>query len=218
MKSKLTFQKWFDLVVPDESVAAAAEILKTGSFPVRLIPCPDPSTCEDGSSPSRKHPHPAFHIHIEDFKAIALHRQSETLWFLPPLNASLANPLAGELPSYLALASDETAVPPHQRHQDMGAYEVDQTVVLVLKAHTLTEALMRIAARDLTNEKVGGFALAHLEYIKIYVEPFGYLDLSLLPEPFAKYYKNLNKWNPVDWNSKLLRTCGVPLWDSSLHR
>jgi hypothetical protein len=146
-----------------------------------------------GSSPNRKHPHPAFHIHIEGLDSIALHRQSETLWFLPPFDASLSNPRSGKLPPYLALASDETAVPPHQGGLGMGAYELEETVVLVPKAHTLTEALMRIAACDY-GTAVGSYGLPQLECIPEYVEPFGYLDpLSLLPEPFAKYYKNLSK-------------------------
>jgi hypothetical protein len=148
---------------------------------------------------------------------IALHLQSETLWFLPPFDSSLANPRGCQLPRYLALANDETAVPPHQGDLGLGAFEVDQTVVLVPKVHILTEALMRIAARDY-GKTVGTYGAAHIGYMQLYVEPFGDLDLSLLPEPFKKLYEEHRKGSSPELRVRLLRTCGVPLWDKELYR
>jgi hypothetical protein len=151
--------------------------------------------------------------------SIALHLQSETLWFLPPFDSSLANPQGRRLPRYLALASDETAVPPHQHGQDMGAFNLDQTVVLIPKAHILTEALMRIAARDDHKmDTVGAYAMSHFTYILLYVEPLGRLDLSLLSELFEALYEYFRRDKGIEFHRRLLRACGVPLWDQDLYR
>ncbi|KAK4234336.1 hypothetical protein C8A03DRAFT_37892 [Achaetomium macrosporum] len=143
-----TTSPWVDLVIPDVSLEAAKGILTTSRFSKALVTCPDPTTCDAGSSPGRQHPHPAFHMHIEGMDSIALHLQSETLWFLPPFDPSLANPRGCQLPLYLALACGDTAVLPHQSRLGMGAFQLDQTMVLIPKAHVLVEALVGIAARD----------------------------------------------------------------------
>jgi hypothetical protein len=208
------------MVIPDASLEAAKGVLQTGRFTKSLLACPDPTTCGHGSGPKRVYPQPAFHMHIQTMEdSIALHLQSETLWFLPTFDASLANPRGCRLPRYLALASDETAVPPHQDGQDMGAFNLEQTVVLIPKAHILTEALMRIAARDQPKFRtVGAYAMSHFGYIQEYVEPLGRLDPGLLPEPFDKLYKDYPRDMGVEFHRRLLRACGVPLWDQELYR
>lgn len=162
-------------------------------------------------------PPTAFHMHPHPdqpyWGVIALHRQSETLWFLPPFDQdpSLVNPRADKLPPYFVLANaDATLLLPHQDGLQMGSYNIDETCILVPKPHILTEALIRLAARY---QFVGpGWRLqCYLAYMHIYVQGFDYLDPSLLPEPFEEYYRNLNKWHPPEWRKKVMRTCGEPL-------
>jgi hypothetical protein len=151
--------------------------------------------------------------------SIALHLQSETLWFLPPFGPLLANPREGPLPPYLALANDVTAVAPYDEHEQVGAFELPDPVVLVPKAHILTEALMRIAARDYhQHDTVGAWSIAHYAYIKLYVQPLGRLDPSLLPEPFDRLYRDERKMTPLEFHTRLLRACGVPLWKPEMYR
>ncbi|KAL2017208.1 hypothetical protein VTK56DRAFT_2415 [Thermocarpiscus australiensis] len=206
------------------SLAAARDIVTTGHFSQRLVACPDTTTCLDGTSPNRTHPHPAFHVHIEgvtnpsSLSAVCLFPQSETLWFLPPLSPYLASPRAHPLPRYLALACDRTALPPFQIGMGRGAFDSDQTVVLVPKVHVLTEALMRIMARD-AGKIVGGYAVQHFAYIDLYVHQCGFLDIGLLPEPFGKIYEEFRE-GPVptrDIILQLRRAVGVPV-DESLYR
>ncbi|KAK4234269.1 hypothetical protein C8A03DRAFT_37959 [Achaetomium macrosporum] len=205
-----------DLVIPDASLAAASEAMTAARFSPPLVACLDPTTCIDGSSPDRQHPHPAFHMHIEDttpgltVSSVCLHLQSETLWFLPPLRASLASPRTCRLPRYLALACDRTALPPDELGMGRGVFHSDQTVVVVPKAHILTEALMRIMARD-RYERVGMWAVQHFLYIALYVEERGILDLRLLPEPLGKLYKELTGRGHGNAMVKLMRTLGVPV-------
>jgi hypothetical protein len=141
---------------------------------------------------------------------VGIYVQSETLWFLPPLGATLANPKANRLPRYLAFACDLTALPPYEIGMGRGAFDSDQTVVLVPKAHILTEALMRITARD-DGTKVGAYSAAHFCYIILYVEKRGILDIGLLPEPLARLYEEfrdgLGPSGPI--RTKLKRTLGV---------
>ncbi|KAK3302628.1 thioredoxin reductase [Chaetomium strumarium] len=191
-----TYVPQLDLVIPDAGLAAASEAMMTGSFSPPLVACPDPTTCRDGSSPERRHPHTAFHMHIEGtirvqaISCLCFYVQSETLWFLPPLSASLAKPRECPLPRYLAFA-----------------------VVLVPKVHILTEALMRIMARD-HGTRVGSCCVQHFLYIPIYVEQRGILDISLLPELFEELYKQMTTGSPADVakaSLKLRRNLGAPL-------
>jgi hypothetical protein len=218
--------KWLDFVVPDASLAAASEVLANGRFSQPLLACPDSTDCLDGSSPMRQHPHTAFHMHIEGVEnhrsvsSVCLHRQSETLGFLPPLDASLASPRAGRLPPYLALACDKTAVPPYVVGHGRGRFHSDQTVVLVPKAHILTEALMRIMARD-AGTMVGANSVQHFCYIGLYVYKQGFLDLDLLPRPFREVYGKFSKGSkPLRDNlAKLRRAMGLPSVDNAVgHR
>jgi hypothetical protein len=200
-----------DFVIPDESLEAAKEVMMTGKFSDPVSACPDTTKCLDGSSPDRAYPHPSFHMHM-DIYGVGLYVQSETLWFLPPLSATLARPKANPLPPYLAFACDRTALPPCEMGKGRGFFDLDQTVVLVPKAHTLTEALMRIMARD-DGKKIGACSAPHFCYIGLYVEKGGILDISLLPEPLKKIYEEFRD-GPESIGSieiKLKRTLGVPV-------
>ncbi|KAK4141258.1 uncharacterized protein C8A04DRAFT_31236 [Dichotomopilus funicola] len=137
-----------------------------------------------------------MHIQEETGYAISLFPQSETIWFLPPLSATLARPRTCQLPPYLALASDRTALPFYERPPEWGAFHLDQTVVLVLKAHIMTEALMRIMARD-DKTKLGAHVVQHFPFIPIHAEKLGFLDLDLLPEPFKKIYEDFRDGPPT---------------------
>lgn len=210
--------KGLHFVVPDAKMAAAGEILNTSHFSQTLVACPDTMKCLDGNSPDSRRPYPAFHIHIEQETgyAVSLFPQSETIWFLPPLSASLARPRACQLPRYLALACDRTAVPFYERPPMHGAFHSDQTVVLILKAHILTEALMRIMARDY-NAKVGGRGMRDFLYIPIHAEHLGFLDLDLLPEPFKKIYEDFKDGPPFNPLVRLQRALGIAV-DESYYR
>jgi hypothetical protein len=156
-------------------------------------------------------------MHIEGVEghrstsSVCLHRQSETLWFLPPLEASLASPRAGPLPPYLALACDKTALPPFKLGMGQGAFRSDETVVLVPKAHIYTEALMRIMARD-DDKRVGTYAVAHFLYIEQYVRGRGIFDVSLLPRPLGELYEEFVSDKPLkNTMAKLKRVVGIPV-------
>ncbi|KAK4038041.1 thioredoxin reductase [Parachaetomium inaequale] len=212
-----TYTAAIDLVVPDAEFAAAREILATNcaNFTQPLFACPDPTTCPK-ISPTRPHPPSAFHLHIQGAtshlvtSAVCLFLQSETLWFLPPFDASLASPRAHQLPRYLALASDRTALPPYRIGMGRGVFDNNQTVVLVPKSHILLEALMRIMAREL-GKRCGDQAVQTFSYIELYVDRDGFLDVDLLPLPFGKIYKNFKGGVvPVkDCLLKLRRAVGI---------
>ncbi|KAK4240594.1 hypothetical protein C8A03DRAFT_13093 [Achaetomium macrosporum] len=150
---------------------------------------------------------------VQTISCVCLYLQSDTLRFLPPLSASLANPKECRLPRYLALAWDRDALPPPQLGMGRGAFRSTKSVVLVPKMHILTEALMRIMARDLET-RVGSCCVSHFLYIPIYVEKRGILDISLLPELFEEVYKEMGASVPTDVmkaRMKLRRNLGVPL-------
>jgi hypothetical protein len=98
----------------------------------------------------------------------------------------------------------------------IGFFASDQTVVLVPKIHILLESGMRITARDY-DKKAGNYAPVIVEYIGLYIEARGFLDISLLPGAFRWLYKTMldsSKHSPREWQLKLMRTCGVPVEES----
>lgn len=207
-----------DLVIPDAMLAAATEVISTSKdLTWTLGACPDTTTCPN-SQPNRHWPVSDVHLHIEQTDprvtaAVCLFPQSKTLWFLPELGASLANPRANPLPRYLALASDPTALPPFEIGMGRGLFRSDQTVVLVPRAHILTEALMRIMARD-HGKSAGMHAGAIVGYMSLYVERRGLLNISLLPEPFGVLYAAHTKDESVTGRElmvRLMRTLGMPV-------
>ncbi len=95
-------RKSIDFVIPDDRLRVGTKSLTHFKS---LTPCPDQEVCPS-SSQERHTPPPAFHIHIEDSEVtVALYLQSETLWFLPPLDSSFSFPKRLELPSQFILAA-----------------------------------------------------------------------------------------------------------------
>jgi hypothetical protein len=216
--------KSLDFVVPDAELAAASSVISAASaitdLPWTLVTCPDTKTCYK-SDPDTSWPTPTFHLHIDghtppSLYVVCLFLQSETLWFLPPFGVSLANPRANPLPRYLALACDQTALPHYVSGLGTGFFASDQTVVLVPKIHILLESGMRITARD-HGKRAGNYAGVIIDYIGLYINARGFLDIDLLPGPFRWLYKTMNdssKHSPLEWQVKLMRTCGVPVEES----
>ncbi|XMA13753.1 hypothetical protein WAI453_006544 [Rhynchosporium graminicola] len=190
-----------DFVVPDKSLLAAIKVLSDIDS---LLPCADFKLCST-SSPSRPTPPPTFHAHIEDSEIIfCLYLQSETLWFLPPFDRSLAFPMRKALPTSFALASDQILLPPSRPGRGSGSFEPGYYPVIVPKAHILLEAFMLLYARD-WKERIGDFAMAMIAYIELYVDEDGFLDTKQLPEPLLTYYKQLGTGEkPVlQWSEEL---------------
>lgn len=201
----LTWQKAVDYVVPDHLLAASEKALKV--LP-RLIPCPDPETCLT-SSPDRPTPPPAFHLHITDSElTVGLYRQSETLWFLPTLDGSLARPEASnsKLPPPFLLASDRSSLPPWRPGRGSGVFESGEPPVVVPKAHVLLEAFLRLYVRD-AERRVGAFAMPMIGYVEMYVDDDGLLDVGELPEPLRSSYAELRLGEkPLrQWRTELQR-------------
>ncbi|KAK3294549.1 thioredoxin reductase [Chaetomium fimeti] len=203
-----------DFVIPDESLEAAKEVIKTGHFSIPVYACADTMTCLSGNSPGRTHPHPSIHMHMDlgTTQSVGLYVQSETLWFLPPLSATLASPKTNPLPPYFALASDRTALPTDEMTTGRGIFNSDETVVIVPKAHTMTEALMRIMARD-NGKTVGGNSVPHFCYIFFFIERRGILDINLLPESLKKFYEEFRDGPAAigQIEIKLKRALGIPV-------
>ncbi|EAQ87794.1 predicted protein [Chaetomium globosum CBS 148.51] len=157
-------------------------------------------------------------MHMVAGYGVGIYVQSETLWFLPPLDPTLANPKSDTLPPYLAFACDRTALPPEAPGFGMGAFNSDETVVLVPRAHILTEALMRIMAVDY-GTPMGLWSEQHYCYIERFVEKRGLLHLDLLPRPLANIHKAFRD-GPESIGKvhvELLRTLGVPVHPKYYH-
>ncbi|KAH6631048.1 hypothetical protein B0J18DRAFT_422958 [Chaetomium sp. MPI-SDFR-AT-0129] len=203
-----------DFVIPDHSLTAGAKALS--SCP-GLVPCPDPLSCFATSKERHTQP-PAHHAHLNDDLEITagLYFQSDTLWFLPPLDHSLLLPNrnsdadADLLPPYLALASDRQVFPPWRPGRGAGVFESDGDAVIALKSHTLLEAYMRLYARD-QGKRVGSFGIAMIAYMQLYVDADGYLDAELLPEPLRTSYAELQRGGkPIrQWMLELKDALGV---------
>ena len=176
-----------------------------------LTPCPDVEVSR-WSSQERPTPPPAFHMHTDHADvAVGLYRQSETLWFLPPLHSSLSSPKTLELPSQFILASDHTALAPWRPGRGSGVFKSDCYPVIVPKSHILLEAYLRIYARD-TGKRIGAYAMALIAYMEGYVDDDGFLDANQLPEPLKTFYKELREGKkPVrQWMIELKEALGVP--------
>lgn len=118
-----------------------------------LIPCPDPHTCLS-ISPRRPTPPPSFHLHLdasESGTTVELFIQSETLWFLPPLN-DLIPPCSDQIAPGFLVASDRHTLPPWRPGRGRGYFkEAHDHQVIVPSAHVLLEAFLRIYARTIEN-------------------------------------------------------------------
>lgn len=100
---ELMLCKSIDFIIPDDLFEVGTRALTQFKS---LTPCPDGEACPS-SSQERYTPPPAFYVHIEDSEVtVGLYPQSETLWFLPPLDSSFSSPREIKLPSQFILASD----------------------------------------------------------------------------------------------------------------
>lgn len=155
-------------------------------------------------------------MHIKATEAaVGIYPQSETLWFLPPIDASLLHPTKLGLPSHFALASDRTVFPPWRPGRGAGVFESAQDPVIAPRSHVLLEAFLRLYARDV-GKRAGSFGMAMIAYVEEYVDDDGLLDASLLPEPLGAFYAELRVGDkPVrQWTKELMGALGVPDEDS----
>ena len=204
---ELMLCKSIDFVVPDDRLRVGTETLTQFKS---LTPCPDREVCPS-SSQERHTPPPAFHIHISDSEVtVTLYPQSETLWFLPPLDSSFSSPKKPKLPSQVILASDQTVLPPWRPGWGSGVFKSDCDPVVVPKSHILLEAFLRLYARDL-GKRIGSFAMAMIAYMEEYVDDDGLLDAKQLPEPLKTSYKELKEGRkPIrQWTNELKEDLGV---------
>lgn len=200
-----------DFVIPDHDIDTGAKVL---SRLARLTPCHDTEVCIFSHS-ERPTPPPSRHFHIESSDiVVGLYLQSETLWFLPPLDRSLASPshVKLQLPSSpFVLASDQTVLPPWRPGRGAGVFKPGQPPVVVPRSHVLLEAFLRLYARDL-GRWMGAFAMAMIGYVELYIDEDGLLDAGRLPEPLRTFYRDLRHGNkPVrQWGLDLQEALGVP--------
>lgn len=199
-------RKSIDFVIPDDRLRVGTKSLTHFKS---LTPCPDQEVCPS-SSQERHTPPPAFHIHIEDSEVtVALYLQSETLWFLPPLDSSFSFPKRLELPSQFILAADQTILPPWRPGRGSGVFKSGCDPVVVPKSHILLEAFLRLYARD-SGKRIGAFAMAMIAYVEQYIDDNGLLDANQLPEPLKTSYEELRQGvKPFrQWRKELRRLLG----------
>ncbi|KAL7622037.1 hypothetical protein AAE478_007538 [Parahypoxylon ruwenzoriense] len=196
-----------DFVIPDDCLEVGAkEVAQIDS----LTMCPDMEGCR-ASSTERFTPGPAFHLHVKGLEITAgLYVQSETLWFLPPLQTSLSFPTKLPISSDFLFASDQTPLPPWRPGRGSGVFQPGNHEVIVPKAHILLEAFLRIHARD-SGKRVGSFGISMITYIEEYVDDDGLLDVNQLPEPLRSFYVEFRQGGkPVwQWNQELKAALGV---------
>jgi len=205
-------RKSIDFVIPDDRLEDGTKALTQLKS---LTPCPDREVCPS-SSQKRYTPPPAFHIHMKDSEVtVALYLQSETLWFLPPLDSSFSFPNELKLPSQYILASDQTILPPWRPGRGSGVFKSGCDPVVVPKSHILLEAFLRLYARD-SGKRIGSFAMAMIAYMEEYVDDDGLLDTNQLPEPLKTSYKELRQGvKPVrQWRKEFREALGILEEDS----
>ena len=211
-KLKLMLCKSIDFVIPDDSLRLGSQTLTQFKT---FTPCPNGETCPS-SSQERPTPPPAFHVHIEESEVtVGLYLQSDTLWFLPPLDSSLLSPNQPQLPSQFILASDQTILPPWRPGRGSGGFTSGSDTVVIPKAHILLEAFLRLYARD-SGKRIGGFAMAMIAYVEEYIDDDGLLDTTQVPEPLKTFYLELRQGRkPVrQWTKELKCALGILEEDS----
>ena len=186
---ELTHSKSIDFVIPDSCLSTSIQVLTRLD---NLAQCPDLKVCH-ASSPLRQTPPPTFHAHIKDLEVtVSLYLQCETLWFLKPLDWSLASPKEVELPSIFVSASDQTVLPPWRPGRGSGFFKPGQYPIIIPKSHVLLEAFMLLYVRDF-EKRIGDFSMAMIGYIELYVDEDGFLETEQLAEPLLTFYKELRK-------------------------
>jgi hypothetical protein len=204
---KLIYSKSIDFVVPDSCLSTSIQVLTCLD---NLASCPDLTVCP-ASSPLRQTPPPTFHIHIKDLEVtVSLYLQSETLWFLTPLNWSLTSPTEVKLSSNFVFASDQTVLPPWRPGRGSGFFKQGQYPVIIPKSYILLEAFMLLYVRD-WEKRIGDFSMAMIAYIEQYVDEDGFLETELLTEPLLTFYKELKKGGkPLrQWTEELKEAVGI---------
>lgn len=204
--------------MPDNHLNIAAKALENLLL---LSACPDLATCfASSSSPARQTPPAAAHLHINGTQVtVGLYPQSDTLWFLPPLNVSLFSNAPDKdhsmLPPYFCLASDSTVMPPRRPGRGSGVFRSGYHPVIVPRNHLLLEAILRLYARD-SGKMIGSLGMAMISYMEEYVDDDGLLDTKQLPEPLGTFYQDLRAGRkPVrQWTRELQEALGVPIEDS----
>ncbi len=205
-------RKSVDFVISDDRLRVGTKSLTHFKS---LTPCPDQEVCPSSSQERHTTP-PAFHIHIEDSEVtVALYLQSETLWFLPPLDSSFSSPKRLELPSQFILAADQTILPPWRPGRGSGVFKSGCDPVVVPKSHILLDAFLRLYARD-SRKRIGAFAMAMIAYVEQYIDDDGLLDANQLPEPLKTSYEELRQGvKPVrQWRKELREALGIIEEDS----
>jgi hypothetical protein len=205
-------RKSVDFVISDDRLRVGTKSLTHFKS---LTPCPDQEVCPSSSQERHTTP-PAFHIHIEDSEVtVALYLQSETLWFLPPLDSSFSSPKRLELPSQFILAADQTILPPWRPGRGSGVFKSGCDPVVVPKSHILLDAFLRLYARD-SGKRIGAFAMAMIAYVEQYIDDDGLLDANQLPEPLKTSYEELRQGvKPVrQWRKELREALGIIEEDS----
>lgn len=218
-----------DFVVPDDRLHAATKALLANFSLKPLSPCPDATTCPI-SSPARYTPPPSAHLHIEDESDfnVGLYPQSDTLWFLPPLDeGSLVSTVNArdvvdavacpKIPPYFCRASDNTILPLWRPGRGDGVFETGYHAVLVPRAHVLLEAFLRLYARDV-GKRIGSFAMSMITYMEEYVDDDGLLDSELLSEPLRGLYKELRagKTTVRQWTRDLQEALGISVLEGRI--
>ncbi|KAJ6445426.1 NAD dependent epimerase/dehydratase [Purpureocillium lavendulum] len=198
-----------DFVVPDCELTAAQASLR-GHEALQF--CREDESCPDFPV-VRLHPPPAYHFHIESSEVpLNIFPQSEVLWFLPPFGSSLLPTEAGLLPPQYLLSTDQASLPPRDRPgRGSGVFAHPEDAVVVLKSHVLLEAYMRLFARD-SGKQIGSYSMAMVDYMELYVDEDGFLDVDLLPEPLRTFYKDLKEGDKSvrQWRWDLREALGVP--------
>jgi len=205
-------RKSIDFVIPDDRLRVGTKSLTHFKS---LTPCPDQEVCPS-SSQERHTPPPAFHIHIEDSEVtVALYLQSETLWFLPPLDSSFPFLKRLKYASQFILAADQTILPPWRPGRGSGVFKSGCDPVVVPKSHILLEVFLRLYARD-SGKRIGAFAMAMIAYVEQYIDDDGLLDANQLPEPLKTSYEELRQGvKPVrQWRKELREALGIIQEDS----
>lgn len=182
-----------------------------------LESCSDPGLCNSGSH-NRHTPPPAFHYHMKDATdvTLGLFSQSDTLWFLPPLTKILSIPFAdtnlGSSSPFVS-ATDASILPPWRPGRGSGVFDVAEAAhrVLVPRAAVLLEAFMRLHARD-SGKQVGSFSLAMIDYMMMYVDEDGFLDVQQLSPTIKTFYEQLKQdEKPIrEWTQELKVALEVP--------
>ena len=135
---------------------------------------------------------PSFHAHFKDaIEYVALYRQSETDWPVPPFDESLLHSNKDSLPEPYAVASDDRFFPPSRLDHGRGCFNPEYWPVVAPKPHVFIEPLIYETARQWDMDGIT-FAwrnpLKHLWDLDIHLQGTGLLDLKKLPREIERLF------------------------------